>query len=388
MKLNILKYYLYSAISNMLFFLPIVYIFFQDNGLTLTQIFIIESIFSIWIVLFEVPTGAVADYFWKKISLMSWSIVWIFSCVLFFYGTTFFTFTLAYLVWALGWALLSGADTALLYDILHKNNQKELFKRYQWNAKLIWLISISLASLLWWYISSFSMKYTFIASAIAFFLMFIIIISIRHQEEKNEKQETYLQIIKNSFSIVKKSHRLIWLFIYSWVFLLIFKLTQPSTQIYMNLSNLDIKYFGFASAFFFVVAAIASKITYQFEKKFKNYSYLILSILVILSTFLVSQFVFKLWFLIFWILFFSVSINSIIIQHEILENTSKSKHSTILSFNNLFDRLLFVVISPLWWYSIDIEWLSNTFFYASIVLVLLILILMFFYFYKINHEKI
>lgn len=382
MKSNIYKYYLYAAISNFLFFLPIVYVFFQDNGLSLTQIFIIEAIFSVGLVLFEVPTGAVADYFGKKASLISGSLVWIISCVLFSFGSNFFMFTFAYLTWALGAALLSGADTALLYDILDKDNKKEHFKKYQGNAKLIGLTAISLASLLGGYIASFSMRYTFIASAIAFFVMFMILISIKHKEDEKEEQENYTQIIKNSFLIIKKSSIMIWLFVYSAIFLAIFKLTQPSTQIYMNLSDLDIKYFGFASAFFFIIAAIGSKLTDRFEKKFQKYSYLILSMLMILSTFLVSQFVFKLGFLIFGILFFATSINSIIVQHEILENAPKSKHSTILSFNNLFDRLIFVMISPLWGFGMDKLGLPNTFFYASMISIVLISLLMVYYFYR------
>lgn len=380
MNSNIYKYYLYAAISNFLFFLPIVYIFFQDNGLSLTQIFIIEAIFSVGLVLFEVPTGAVADYFGKKTSLVVGSIIWVVSCVLFSFGSGFYMFTFAYLIWALGAAFLSGADTALLYDILHKDNQKEHFKKYQGNAKFIGLVSISIASIIGGYISSFSMRYTFVASAIAFFVMFLILISIKHKEDEKEEQESYTQIIKNSFSIIRKSSTLLWLFFYSALFMVIFKLTQPSTQIYMNLANLDIKYFGFASAFFFIIAAIASKLTNGFEKKFQKYSYLILSILMILSTYLVSQFVFKLGFLIFGILFFATSINSIIVQHEVLENSPKSKHSTILSFNNLFDRLMFVIIYPLWGFGMEKLGLTNTFFYASLLTLVVILILMIFYF--------
>ena len=162
--------------------------------------------------LFEVPTGAVADYFGKKVSLISGSLIWILACVLFSFGSNFYMFTFAYLIWALGAALLSGADTALLYDILDKDNKKEHFKKYQGNAKLIGLTAISVASLLGGYIASFSMRYTFIASAIAFFIMFIVLISIKHKEDEKEEQETYAQIIKNSFSIIKKSSILVWLF--------------------------------------------------------------------------------------------------------------------------------------------------------------------------------
>lgn len=382
MKSNLYKYYLYAAISNFVFFLPIVYVFFQKNGLSLTQIFIVEAIFSIGLVLFEVPTGAIADFFGKKASLITGGIVWIISCLLFAFGTGFYTLMFAYLVWALGQALSSGADTALLYDILDKDNNEKYFKKFQGNAKLIGLFSVALSSILGGYIASFSTRYTFLASAIAFLVMISIIISIKHKEEKNIEEESYAQIISNSFKVIKKSSHLIWLLIYSATFMLVFKLSQTSTQIYMNLADLDLKYFGIASAFFFIIAAIGAKFTDEFGKKFKKYSYLILSILMISSTALISQFVFKLGFLIFGIIYFATSMNSIIIQHEILENSPKSKHSTILSFNNLSDRLMYVLIAPIWGLGMDKISLPNTFFYASIIASILILMLMLNYFTK------
>lgn len=63
---DILKYYIYSALSDLLFFLPIVYVFFKNSGLTFTQIFLTETIFAVGVVLFEVPTGAFADYAGRK----------------------------------------------------------------------------------------------------------------------------------------------------------------------------------------------------------------------------------------------------------------------------------------------------------------------------------
>lgn len=37
--------------------MPVVVLFFESRGLSMTQVFLLQSIFSLGIVLFEVPTG-------------------------------------------------------------------------------------------------------------------------------------------------------------------------------------------------------------------------------------------------------------------------------------------------------------------------------------------
>jgi MFS family permease len=134
---DIWKYYGYIVLSNVLFFLPVDIIFFQERGLNLMEVFLINSIFSIGVAVLEVPTGAIADMIGRKKSLILGVFTWIISYLLFFYGWGFLALTVAYLTWALGSALTSGADTALIYDILHKNNKNDDFKKYQGIAKML-----------------------------------------------------------------------------------------------------------------------------------------------------------------------------------------------------------------------------------------------------------
>lgn len=77
--LNILRYYAYSVLSNLLFFLPIDIIFFKERGLDLEQIFLIQTLFSVGVIVFEVPTGIIADHFGRKKSLLLGITTWILS---------------------------------------------------------------------------------------------------------------------------------------------------------------------------------------------------------------------------------------------------------------------------------------------------------------------
>jgi hypothetical protein len=55
-KNNIWKLYLYKILSGMLFSVPIMVLFWQQNGLSLTDIMILQSIFAIFVVILEIPT--------------------------------------------------------------------------------------------------------------------------------------------------------------------------------------------------------------------------------------------------------------------------------------------------------------------------------------------
>lgn len=58
---NIWKLLTISGIGLFLLIIPIMIPFYQSNGLTMKDIFLLQSIFSISVVLFEIPSGYFAD---------------------------------------------------------------------------------------------------------------------------------------------------------------------------------------------------------------------------------------------------------------------------------------------------------------------------------------
>lgn len=109
--------YLFSFIKSLQFFGALAVPFYlQRLGFSYTQMFLMETVFSVCLFLFEVPTGVIADKFGRKVSIF-------FGCFLF--GTSFivigFTYSIAVFIMAqiigsLGMSMISGADTALVYE--------------------------------------------------------------------------------------------------------------------------------------------------------------------------------------------------------------------------------------------------------------------------------
>ncbi|MXY85436.1 MAG: MFS transporter, partial [Chloroflexi bacterium] len=67
---NIPIYYLFQFATGFLIWVPVWIIFLQDErGLSLTQVGLMEAVFWSCMMLFEVPTGAIADRFGRRTSL-------------------------------------------------------------------------------------------------------------------------------------------------------------------------------------------------------------------------------------------------------------------------------------------------------------------------------
>jgi MFS family permease len=108
---NILKLFI---IKGALWFM----MFFQDNGLSLQSIMILQACYSLSVGLMEIPSGYAADILGRRKTL-------ILGCVLAFIGFSLFSisynfwwFLAAEILLGLGNSFISGADTALMYDSL------------------------------------------------------------------------------------------------------------------------------------------------------------------------------------------------------------------------------------------------------------------------------
>ena len=75
---NIWKLYIIKALRWFLLAMPIAVIFFQDNGLSLSEVMTLQGIYSLTIAIMEIPSGFLADRFGRKQTLV--------------FGTFFFSF--------------------------------------------------------------------------------------------------------------------------------------------------------------------------------------------------------------------------------------------------------------------------------------------------------
>ena len=64
---NIWKLYVIKGLKWFMIVMPIVVLFFQENGLNLKEVMILQGIYSFMVAAMEIPSGYLADVFGRKI---------------------------------------------------------------------------------------------------------------------------------------------------------------------------------------------------------------------------------------------------------------------------------------------------------------------------------
>lgn len=103
--------------------------FFLQNGMNLTEIFLLQSIFSLAFVVWEIPSGYIADRFGRAFSIKLSAPIAAVAMVAYGLSTHFWQFVVWELALALANGLISGIDTALLLDSLKAEGRESEFVR-------------------------------------------------------------------------------------------------------------------------------------------------------------------------------------------------------------------------------------------------------------------
>lgn len=103
--------------------------FFLEKGLDQSDIFLLQSIFSLTVVLWEVPSGWVADRIGRARSIQLSAPLAATSMIAYGFSDFFWQFVLCEMLLALAHGLISGADQALLIDSLKADGRDDDYVR-------------------------------------------------------------------------------------------------------------------------------------------------------------------------------------------------------------------------------------------------------------------
>jgi MFS family permease len=118
------------------FFFDLVFIYavdkllFLDRGLSLVQIALLMSLWAAANLLFEVPSGILADKWNRRYLLITSAAARALLCVVWFFSNDFLGFLLGFVFLAISQASLSGTIQAYLYDSLAIHGREKQFERF------------------------------------------------------------------------------------------------------------------------------------------------------------------------------------------------------------------------------------------------------------------
>lgn len=363
LKHNILKMYFLKGVNCFMIVMPIIVIFFQENDLTITEIMILQAVYSLTIAMLEIPSGFLADSFGRRNSIF---ISTVFSFIGYIILSTYVGFNqylIAEILLGIGASLISGADSALIYDTLLDLNDKNSYTKIEGKNYAIGNFSEAIAGLLGGYLAIASISLGLYLPM--YIQTFVVMLSIPIAYSLVEPKRTFKigKSLKSIIIIVQDTlitnKKLKWYIIYSSAIGLTTLSIAWFVQPFLSTIEMPLIYFGIIWAALNIIAGITSYYSYLIN----NRNLLIIISLSITISLICLGFNISLIGLIF--------ISSIYLLRGIITphmrnliniNTTSERRATVMSLRSFMIRLSFSLTVSILGYITDIYSINYVFF--------------------------
>ena len=267
---NIWKFYLYAFIFGIHTVRGVYLPYMTDwGGLTFPEMMLLQGYFMLMIFIFEIPSGAIADYLSRRTALSLSALFVVLAAFAYSIYPNIFLFFLAETLWAFSIALSSGTDEAFMFSTLKTTGEEDKLSKILGRTHFIHLIANVISAPLGSIIAAtISLQFTMTCLGLIYIGAFLTSLTFKEPTfRREEKTKSYFTILRDGFNELKKNKilRILCfdrLFINIFIFLL-FWTYQP----YLKIFNLPIWAFGFILAAMNIFNAIFNILIPRFLKK-------------------------------------------------------------------------------------------------------------------------
>ena len=361
--------YLLKAVLWFMVAMPIIVLFFQEHGLSLTQVMFLQAIYSLSVAVFEIPSGYIADLFGRKNTIVISTIFSFIGYLIFSFYDGFFAFAIAEVLIGIGGSLMSGSDSAILYDTLLETGDKEAYTKIEGRSYAIGNFSEATAGILGGFLAVGSIYLPIYVQTAILFLSIPIAISLvettLHKENRLDRSfKSILEVLR--FAMIDNK-KLKWLIVYSSAMGVATLSMAWFAQPFFKQVNVPLAYFGVLWAGLNFSAGITSFNSHKFDTNKKGGKMLIYLALAMVGALLFVGYnmtLFGLFFIVF--IYLLRGIVTPILRNVINENTTSNKRATVLSIRSFIIRISFAIFAPILGFLADDYSLSTSFFILAI----------------------
>lgn len=331
---------------------PFLMIFYTDHGLSATEAFQIKAVYSILIVLLEIPSGYFADSLGRKRSLVIGAVLGSLGFAVYSIFQGFWSFLIAEAILGIGQSFISGSDSAMLYDTLVVSKRQNEYARYEGRFTAIGNAAESISAFVGGLLALISLKSLFFAQTLVAFIAVPAALTLIEPviDEAKEKIKPSLKgVLKIVRWAIVENKPLRWRLLYSSV---IGTGTLTMAWVYQVFLKNDLDFsnsrIGIVAAVLNIIVAIVTTYAWRLERRFKM-QYLLSAIFFgVISGYVLMGLFNSLWSLIFLVTFYLTrGIATPILKDAVNMNTPSEYRATVLSIRGFMIRLLFAWIGPL-----------------------------------------
>lgn len=362
---NLWKIYVYKFFSEFYLLAPVLIPYYQAHALNSTQIFTIQAAYALSILLFEVPSGYLADIIGRKRTMIIGAVLLPIGISVYAFTGTFVMFLLAEFVIAAANSMRSGCDSALIYDSLLEMKTESDYTQYEGKSFYFSRLGSSLAAVSGGILALASLRLPFIINIITASVMLPFSLTLTEPARKKLQSARPLgDIIRICrFSLSHKGLRPL---IFTAALIMSTGITGLWAYfLYYESIGVNIGFFGVLFALFQLASAAGSKTTHRLESRWGSRACLRLLPLIALVFLLLGWFS-SLW-LIPLILFngYLWGFSFPLFMNFMNRSIGSEIRATVLSVANMAGSVSIVFLMPVFGKLVDHFSLSTAFIFLA-----------------------
>jgi MFS family permease len=358
---------------------PVLVLFYIWKGLDFTHMMLLQSIFSLSIIIFEVPTGVVSDKLTRHLSLFLGCLLTALGLLIYIAGKTFFVFTLAEITFGLGITFTSGSDTSILYESLTALGRKKEYQSVMGKAMSAMFIGQGCGSVLSSLLYKIHPLLPFIVSA-AFIVVAMYYSTLFTDQGRQKSEHGYLMHTWHCAKLVITKKRILWALGFAIAMGIASRCSFWLYQPYFAEVKLDIIWYGVAFFFFNICAAISSRYFVPLLQEHRPRRILLLLLLAFGISFILPVLHPQIIMIgIFALQQFARGLYQPTMSFYINHQVEDHNRATVSSLVSMFGSLGFALFSPLMGHWMDTSGTINTYYRMGWLTLTAFLILFFFW---------
>ncbi len=354
-------------------YMPIVVPFYESNGLSMKDIMILQAVYSIAIVVLEIPSGYLADVIGRKKTLIIGAVFGILGFTTYSLSIGFIGFLVAEIILGIGQSCISGADSAMLYDSLLDRGEEKQYTRFEGRITSLGNVAEAIAGILGGLLVGITIRAPYIAQTFVAFIALPAAITLVEPTRKIPLIKAGMMEIVNiaRFALITDRplrRNILFSAITGTATLTMAWFTQP----FFEYTSIDIAWFGILWTTLNLTVAITSYTAHRLEKLLgQRWSILLIALLIPLGYLALSSFHLPIGLFVLYLFYLVRGYATPVLKDYINRITASHIRATVLSVRNFIIRLLFALIGPLLGWVKDIYSLPQALALAGIIFLII-----------------
>lgn len=331
----------------MIFVTPVFVLFLQENGLSLGQVMILQTYYTLLALMLEIPTGIFADKWGRKTAIFYSTLFMAIGSTVYGFGRSFAVFFVAETFWAVAASLWSGTDAAFIYDTLRGLKRSQDYKKVYGTFNALNAVVFGIASIIGGIIATYSLRLTYQLTIIPVVIATMITLTFKEPRVYRPMDSTYWKHLSEALNLVSRNRRLKLIIIFSSLFSMVNMIAYYFFQPYFRSLGVSIAQLGTVYFVIWLSHAAGNKVAHRIDtvlgEKLGLFMILILAIVGYIVLGVSDKYV-----LIIPLVMISFAGGALlpIISDSINKLVKSYQRATVLSMNGFSEKLLFSAMAP------------------------------------------